>query len=132
MSEDKIELFLNEGRELLETLRHSHELANEKQKAADSRINFAQWVFVILLVPILFVSGTNMADISDKLDEREAYEKFATKTKTVFLLNDVMEINETFFSIRESTKIETIENKYEKALREFMGDVSRSAKKEAD
>ena len=126
MSEDMIR-FLEDGRELLNEIKKEHELANEKQKSANDRFSLMQWVIVLILAPIMVSTGLNSVNISKKLDKDEAYELFPTKTKVVFLQNHVFEINESFYAIRESTYIETAEKKYNQALREFVGDNSRSA-----
>lgn len=126
--------FLEEGRALLEEMKQSHEhlkvaqeLANEKQKSANDRFSLIQWVIILILAPMMVSTSINTVNLSGKLDKDEAYELFPTKPKVVYLQNDLFELNQRLFSIRESTYIQKAELKYGNILKEFVGDNSRSA-----
>jgi hypothetical protein len=126
MADDMIK-FLEEGRLLLEEMKRSHELANERHKSANERLSLIQWIVVLILAPIMLSTGINNVNMASKLDRDEAYDLFPTKQKIIYLQNHIFEINERFYAIRESTYIPIAEDKYNKALLEFKGDNSRSS-----
>ena len=68
------------------------------------------------------MESTRMTD--DKLEE-----KFATKTSVVFLQNDIFDMSNTCYSLKDANMQAYLEKQYSKALKQFTGDVSQGATK---
>lgn len=62
---------------------------------------------------------------STRMTDDQLYEKFATKQKVVYLQNDIYDINNAAYESSPFGSADDIEKQYTKALKEFMGDVSR-------
>jgi len=90
---------------------------------------------LIVAIPILatffysYVDNSNrMTTIeTTRMTDEQLYEKFATKQRVVFLQNDVFDLNNSIFKQNDWTVNEDIEKEYTKALKAFIGDVSRGS-----
>ena len=69
------------------------------------------------------MENTRMTD--DKLEE-----KYATKAGVVFLQNDIFDLNTSAFTTKDAVTQAYLEKQYNKALRQFTGDITRSAIKQ--
>lgn len=69
------------------------------------------------------MENTRMTD--DKLEE-----KFATKAGVVFLQNDIFDLNNSVYTLNGVVTQAYAEQQYNKALKQFTGDISRGATKQ--
>ena len=69
------------------------------------------------------MENTRMTD--DKLEE-----KYATKAGVVFLQNDIFDLNTSAFTTKDGITQTYLEKQYNKALRQFTGDITRGATKQ--
>ena len=120
-----MERFIQEGTALLEQIKFAHELSVEKEKSANGRIKFMQWIIVIFLVPMLVTSGANSNKNMKQLDIEDAYEIFSTKERIKNLSVETYFMNEE--KINAASRGETIntDDKYHRILQQFIGDTSR-------
>lgn len=89
--------------------------------------------FLLVGIPIVATFFGSYLYNSNRMTKIEAtrmtdevlYEKFATKQKVVYLQNDIYDINNAAYESSPFGSADDIEKQYTKALKEFMGDVSR-------
>lgn len=119
----------------------SRKATDENKKATDeNKLVLAKMkktlnAFIIVAVPVVltffysFVDvRTNMATMEEKkLDKAEAEQKYASKAEVVFLQNDIYDLNNAMYAMKQGMSEEKMEAIYTKALKQFMGDVTRSA-----
>lgn len=91
--------------------------------------------FILTAIPIVITffysfvdSRTKLATMEEtKLSKSEADVKYATHADVIFLQNDIYDINNSTFAYRPNVTEQRMELSYTKALKQFLGDVTRSA-----
>lgn len=92
-------------------------------------------IFLYVGIPIIAMFFYSFVDVrlrigsveDTKLSLTDADAKYATKSSVVFLQNDIYDMNNTMYQYRMGMTEQRMESYYTKALKAFMGDLSRSS-----
>jgi hypothetical protein len=123
----EMELFIEEGKSLLNEISKAHAVALVSQESANNRIKVIQWIIIVILAPLMLATGNNSIQNALKMDKSEVYEKFPTKASSLYFQNDIYDMNKSSFVIKSESDELSIDKKYTKAQKEFIGDVTRSS-----
>lgn len=104
-----------------------------KGEATFARMNKTLKGFILTAIPIVLTffysfvdSRVKLASMEEsKLTKTEAEAKYATKADVVFLQNNIYDMNNSAFVYNRNMDEKKIELSYTRALKQFVGDVSR-------
>ena len=130
-SEEELRMLIEESKSLID----KNQSMITKGEATLAKMNKTLKGFVATAIPIVLAffwtfydNGRTMARMEEaQLTKTEAESKYATKASVVFLQNDIYDMNNSAFVYSISTTEERMELSYTKALKAFLGDVTRSS-----
>lgn len=128
-SEVELRMLIEESKSLID----KNQLMIAKGEATLSKMNKTLKGFVATAIPIVLAffwtfydNGRTMARIEESsLSKTEAADKYATKADVVFFQNNIYDMNNSSFIFKQYADEEKIERMYTKALKQFVGDVTR-------
>jgi len=128
-SEVELRMLIEESKSLID----KNQLMIAKGEATLSKMNKTLKGFVATAIPIVLAffwtfydNGRTMARIEESsLSKTEAADKYATKADVVFFQNNIYDMNKSSFVYNAYTTEGRMELSYTKALKQFLGDVSR-------
>lgn len=128
-AEHELRMLIEESKMLIE----QNKSMISKGEITFVKMNKALKGFILTAIPIVitffysFVDNrTKLATMEEnKLPKTEAETTYAKKTDVVFLQNNIYDMNKSSFVYNPNTTEQRMELSYTRALKQFLGDVSR-------
>lgn len=132
-AEEKLHALINESNLALSKMKsESNMIFTKLRRVVNVLITVGAGIFITFLYSFIDVRSrmsTLESEKASKVEVSALLEKYSLKSGVIFFQNDIYDMNKMFFEYRDNTDEQKLELTYNKALREFNGDVTRGSNK---
>ena len=128
-AEEQLHALINESNLVLTKMKSESNLIFTKlRRVINILITVGVGIFLTFLLSFVDVRSRMATLEESKLSKVDAESKYSSKAGTVYLQNDIYDMNKMFFSYKPDFYEPKMELIYSNALKQFNGDITRSSK----
>lgn len=127
-AEQQLQALINESNLVLNKMKsESSVIFTKLRRTINVLITVGAGIFITFLFSFVDVRSRIATLESEKASRTYVEEKFAAKEGVVFFQNNIQDINTSSYILNNTMSLEKIEKKYNSALKQFYGDVTRGS-----
>lgn len=127
-AEQQLQALINESNLVLNKMKsESNIIFTRLRRTINVLITVGAGIFITFLFSFVDVRSRIATLESEKASRTYVEEKFAAKEGVVFFQNNIQDINTSSYILNNTMSLEKIEKKYNSALKQFYGDVTRGS-----
>lgn len=127
-AEEQLHALINESNLVLTKMKsESNVIFTKLRRTINVLITVGAGIFITFLFSFVDVRSRIATLESEKASRTYVEEKFAVKEGVVFFQNNIQDINTSSYILNNTMSLEKIEKKYNNALKQFYGDVTRGS-----